>query len=105
VIYGRGSISQLPEILESYKATKAFIVTGTSLQTKTPVIKEIESILGEKHVKTYWKIGQHAPVEGINEAAQEAKRIGVDIFISVGGGSPIDSAKGMPPYREGSNLL
>ena len=96
VVYGRGSIERLPELLESLKASKAFIVTGSSLHTKTPVIKEIEGILGDKHIKTYSKIAQHAPISAIREAAEDAKKAGVDVFISVGGGSPIDSVKGNP---------
>jgi alcohol dehydrogenase class IV len=93
-VYGRGTTSRLPELLESLNASKAFIVTGSSLQTKTPVISQIEAILGDKHVATFSKIGQHAPVEAIREAADQATAAGVDVFISVGGGSPIDSVKG-----------
>lgn len=33
-------------------------------------------------------------MSAIKEAAEDAKRSGVDVFISVGGGSPIDSVKG-----------
>jgi phosphoribosylcarboxyaminoimidazole (NCAIR) mutase len=94
VVYGRGSIQRLPELLASLNAKKAFVVTGSSLQNKTPVIKEIEAILGDKHVKTFSKISQHAPIQAIREAAEEAKKGEVDVFISVGGGSPIDSTKG-----------
>jgi alcohol dehydrogenase class IV len=64
------------------------------------VIKEIEGILGTKHVKTFSKIAQHAPIQAIREAAEEAKKSGVDVFISVGGGSPIDSVKGTMPFEE-----
>jgi alcohol dehydrogenase class IV len=103
VVYGRGSIQRLPELLQSLKASKAFIVTGSSLQTKTPVIKEIEGILGDKHIKTYSKIAQHAPISAIREAAEDAKRAGVDVFISVGGGSPIDSVKGNQSIQFTSN--
>ena len=95
VVYGRGSIDRLPELLDSLNASKAFIVTGQSLQTKTPVIKEIEGILGSKHIKTFSKIAQHAPISAIREAVDDAKQAGVDVFISVGGGSPIDSVKGI----------
>jgi len=59
------------------------------------VIKQIESILGNRHIKTFSKIAQHAPIQAIREAADQARTAGADVFISVGGGSPIDSAKGM----------
>lgn len=107
VVYGRGSIQRLPELLDSLKARKAFIVTGSSLRNKTPVIKNIEAVLGDKHIKTFSKIGQHAPIQAIREAVDQAKQAGVDVFISVGGGSPIDSVKGVLyhlfQYSEGSH--
>jgi alcohol dehydrogenase class IV len=95
VVYGRGVIQSLPSLLSELGCNKAFIVTGTSLQSKTPVIKQIEGILGDKCVRTYSKIAQHAPVSAIKEAVEDAKQCGVDVFISVGGGSPIDSVKGI----------
>ena len=95
VVYGRGVIQSLPSLLSELGCNKAFIVTGTSLQSKTPVIKQIEAILGDKCVRTYSKIAQHAPVSAIKEAVEDAKQCGVDVFISVGGGSPIDSVKGI----------
>jgi alcohol dehydrogenase class IV len=101
VLYGRGTIQSLPALLSELNAKKAFIVTGSSLHSKTPVIKQIEQILGDKFGRTYSKIAQHAPVQAIKEAVEDAKKTGVDVFISVGGGSPIDSVKGtqssLPP--------
>ena len=94
VLYGRGVIQSLPTLLADLGCKKAFIVTGSSLQSKTPVIQQIEQILGDKCVRTYSKIAQHAPVSAIREAVEDAKNSGVDVFISVGGGSPIDSVKG-----------
>ena len=94
MVYGRGSIQQLPELMSLLEARKAFIVTGHSLYTKTDVLAKLESILGDKHVKTFSKIGQHSPIQAIHEAVEEAKLIGPDVIISVGGGSPIDAAKG-----------
>jgi len=95
VLYGRGTISQLPGLLDSLNLHRAFIVTGNSLRNKTPVISDIENLLGGKHVGTFSRIGQHAPIAGIREAVEEAKLRGVDVFVSVGGGSPIDSTKGI----------
>ena len=95
MVYGQGSIKRLPELVDQLNAKKAFIVTGQSLQNKTPVIEDIETLLGDKHVKTFSKISQHAPIQEIKDAAEEAKMEGVDVFISVGGGSPIDAAKGI----------
>ena len=75
------------------KSSKAFIVTGNSL-SKTPLVRQLEDILSEHHAGTFSKIKQHAPVSDIDEALDlVAKDSNIDTVISLGGGSPIDSAK------------
>lgn len=80
--------------------SKAFIITGSSLATKTPLIRQIEQLLGsERHAGTFSNIKQHAPVAQLDEATDAVGReSAIDTLISVGGGSPIDSAKAIS-YR------
>ncbi|KAH6675773.1 alcohol dehydrogenase [Halenospora varia] len=93
MIYGRGTSKNLASIIETLGASRAFIITGQSLSTKTPVIKDIEKSLGNSHVGTFNKIAQHAPILAIREAKNLVKETRADVLISIGGGSPIDSAK------------
>ncbi|KAI4641022.1 uncharacterized protein J4E78_010498 [Alternaria triticimaculans] len=93
MIYGNGTSSQLSDVIAELGATKAFIITGRSLYEKTPVIKNIEKALGSAHGGTFSKIGQHAPIGDIKEATALMTKSGCDVLISIGGGSPIDSAK------------
>jgi alcohol dehydrogenase class IV len=74
---------------------QAFIITGSSLATKTPLIKQVEELLGSKHhAGTFSNIKQHAPIAQLDEATDlVAKDSSIDTLISIGGGSPIDSAK------------
>jgi alcohol dehydrogenase class IV len=97
--YGSESVKKhLLDCLPS-ESSKAFIITGSSLATKTPLIQQIEELLGSKHAGTFSKIGEHAPVAQLDEATEIVKNdSSVDTVISVGGGSPIDSAKAIS-YR------
>ena len=97
--YGSGSVSKhLLSCLPS-ASSKAFIITGNSLATKTPLVQDVEKLLGDKHAGTFSKIGQHAPVAQLDEATELVKADEkVDTVISIGGGSPIDSAKAIS-YR------
>ncbi|KAF2746371.1 Dehydroquinate synthase-like protein [Sporormia fimetaria CBS 119925] len=80
-------------------SSKAFIITGNSLAIKTPLIKQLESLLSTRHAGTFSKIGEHAPVADLDAATKLISEDGsVDTVISVGGGSPIDSAKAIS-YR------
>ncbi|CAO1627177.1 unnamed protein product [Sympodiomycopsis kandeliae] len=73
--------------------SRALVVTGKSLNTKTDVIAKVKEALGSKYIATLDEIGQHAPVEGIHKAVDLVEREKIDVLISVGGGSPIDSSK------------
>lgn len=97
--YGSGSVKEnLLECLPS-ETSKAFIITGASLANKTSLIKQVEEQLGSRHAGTFSKIGQHAPVKQLDEATELVKKDdSIDTIISIGGGSPIDSAKAIS-YR------
>lgn len=98
--YGPGMVkAHLLECLPS-ESSKAFIITGSSLANKTTLIKQVEELLGSKHhAGTFSKIGQHAPIKELDEATEQVKNdSSIDTIISIGGGSPIDSAKAIS-YR------
>lgn len=97
--YGPGSVSTHLLACLPRASSKAFIITGTSLATKTPLVQDVEALLGDRHAGTFSKIGQHAPVAQLDEATELIKQDEqVDTVISIGGGSPIDSAKAIS-YR------
>ncbi|KAM6533827.1 hypothetical protein FALCPG4_006774 [Fusarium falciforme] len=74
--------------------SKVFIITGSSMATKTPAIRNLEELLGELHAGTYSDIKQHGQAEGVGEATRLVNEDDeIDTVVSVGGGSPIDSAK------------
>lgn len=98
--YGPSSVQQHLKACLPSSNSKAFIITGSSLATKTPFIKQIEELLTkEHHAGTFSGIKQHAPVAQLDQATDAVgKDSSIDTVISVGGGSPIDSAKAIS-YR------
>lgn len=81
------------------RSSKVLILTGSSIFTNTPLIEKLEKILGETHTGTYAGIKQHGQAKGVDEATSLVfENLAIDTIISVGGGSPIDSAK-MICYR------
>ena len=98
--YGPSSVDQhLISCLPS-SSSKAFLITGSSLATKTPLVQQVEKLLGSAHhAGTFSNIKQHAPIAQLDDAADAvAQEPLVDTLISIGGGSPIDSAKAIS-YR------
>ena len=93
--YGPSSVhDNLLSCLPS-SSSKAFIITGSSLASKTPLIQQVEKLLSSKHhAGTFSNIKQHAPVAQLDEATDAVQKdSSIDTIISIGGGSPIDSAK------------
>ena len=75
-------------------SSRAFIITGESIATKTPLVKQLASLLGIHHAGTFSNIKQHGPVADVDKATElVARDPSIDTLISVGGGSPIDAAK------------
>ena len=99
LFYGPASVpTHLLSCLPS-SSSKAFIITGNSLATKTPLVKQVEDLLGDRHAGTFSRIGEHAPVAQLDEATTLVEKDAhVDTVISIGGGSPIDSSKAIS-YR------
>lgn len=98
--YGPSSVhDNLISCLPS-SSSKAFIITGSSLASKTPLIQQVEKLLSSKHhAGTFSNIKQHAPVAQLDEAMNGVRKDpSIDTVISIGGGSPIDSAKAIS-YR------
>ncbi|KAL8996866.1 MAG: hypothetical protein Q9169_003718 [Polycauliona sp. 2 TL-2023] len=93
--YGPSSVNQhLLSHLPS-DSSKAFIITGSSLATKTSLVGQVEALLGAKHhAGTFTNITQHAPVAQLDQATHSVHNDpSIDTIISIGGGSPIDAAK------------
>ena len=97
--YGHETVSKYLLACLPTTKSKAFIITGNSLATKTPLVKQVEEILKDRRAGTFSKIGEHAPVAQLDEATQIVENdADVDTVVSIGGGSPIDSAKAIS-YR------
>jgi alcohol dehydrogenase class IV len=93
VHFGPGSISRLAEELDKIRSQRPFVITGQTIAEKTNLVDTVEKSSGRKLVGVFSGVKQHAPVSGIKRAIDEAQRVRADSLISLGGGSPIDSAK------------
>ncbi|KAL1988832.1 hypothetical protein VTN96DRAFT_7716 [Rasamsonia emersonii] len=93
--YGPGCVQK--HLLDTLPSpdSKVFILTVTSIATKTPLIQQLETLLGEHHhAGTFSRIKQHGQVAEVDLATEEvAADPSIDTILSVGGGSSIDSAK------------
>ena len=71
---------------------RAMLVTGRSVSAGEP-FRALVDQLGDAVGGVFNGVQAHNPVDRVVELIQEAKTVDADVFIGVGGGSPIDAAK------------
>lgn len=104
IIYGEKSIKEIGLEAESLNCSKALIVTDIGV-VEAGLAAIVEQVLGKRCVGIYDKCIQDSGYHLVNEGASFALEKGADILVSVGGGSVIDTAKGMAMIlKEGGRL-
>jgi aldehyde dehydrogenase (NAD+) len=93
VIFGVGSMSELPIEVSAF-GRKAVLVTDEGLMA-TGLVERVQEKLGDLLVHTYVDVPPDSGMEVVDQGAREALSAGADVIVSLGGGSVIDTAKGM----------
>jgi alcohol dehydrogenase len=92
VVFGSGSIASLGTELERRGASRALIVTGSTLG-RSKLLDAVRRSGGEHVCGVFTGAVQHVPSRTVDALVAEARRLDADSFVSFGGGSPIDTAK------------
>jgi alcohol dehydrogenase class IV len=95
VIFGKGSVAQLATEIDRLGCRRAFVITGTTIATKTDLLGRLQEILGPRCAGVFYPIGQHTPRPDVIAAAARARERNADVLVSLGGGSPVDGTKGV----------
>lgn len=95
VVFGGGSsTSELESEISSLGCSRAIVVTDQGI-IKAGLSENIIKTLGDKCVGVFSDVPQDTGIDVVNRGAAFAGEKGADIVISIGGGSVIDTAKGM----------
>jgi alcohol dehydrogenase len=94
ILFGPGAAKEVGMEVEELKGTKALIVTDRNL-VKTDLVNRVHNTLGAKCVGIFSDVTPDTGVHIVNAGAKYGRTLGADILVSVGGGSAIDTAKGM----------
>jgi len=84
VIFGAGSIVQLPAELDRLGAKRALLLSTPEQKNS---IDEVAKALGARCAGTYDKAAMHVPLEVAEDARRIARELGADCCVTVGGGS------------------
>src|SRR5215469_416952 len=97
VIFGAGSLEKLPEEIQRLGASKALVL---STPEQRPSGVEMVERLGARAAGLFDRAVMHVPVEIAEAAREEARRLGADCCVAIGGGSTTGLAKAIALVSE-----
>lgn len=97
VIFGKGTQGQVGRLVKEQKAQKVLIHYGGGSAKRSGLLDEVEASLKAEGIE-YVTLGGAVPnprLSKVYEGIELGRKEGVDFILAVGGGSAIDSAKGI----------
>ncbi len=94
--FGPGARKQLPEAVKQIGKNKALIITDPGL-IKFGVAKMVTDVLDEANIpyEIFSDVKPNPTVTNVNNGIEAFRKAGADFIIAIGGGSSIDTAKGV----------
>lgn len=93
IIFGKPLEEGISEVLESLEVRKVLIIASRTLSKKTNVVERARKALGSSFAGLFDDCAAHAPIHSILHAAEYVRQKEPDLLLTIGGGSPIDTAK------------
>jgi alcohol dehydrogenase class IV len=84
VVFGAGALDHLPREIELLGATRALVLSTPEQETQAA---DVAKRLGTRCAGVFPRAVMHVPIEVARSAREEAKRLGADCAVAIGGGS------------------
>mgnify|MGYP004533326941 FL=1 len=94
--FGKGAREELAPEIKNRGFKKAFVVTDKSL-AECGVINKVTDVLERAGIpfEVYSEVKPNPTIKNVTDGIEACKRSGADVIVAVGGGSSIDTAKGI----------
>jgi maleylacetate reductase len=84
VVFGAGSLASLPAEMDTLGARRALVLCTPEQRDSA---ERVAALLGERAAGIFDRAVMHVPIETAREAREEARRLGADCAVAIGGGS------------------
>lgn len=95
IVFGAGARMDVAAEMEELGLRRAFLVTDEFLLNNNPAMEKLKKGLGIRLAGTFSAVTPDSGFDVIDAAATAARASGADCVVSVGGGSVIDTGKGV----------
>jgi alcohol dehydrogenase class IV len=100
IIAARGALRRLPDIASELAASSALVVTSPTFEAEGTVLEQVlDGLAGlPAGVSLFAGVRPHSPLEVVSKGVEQARQRSADLLVSLGGGSSVDTAKGIAWY-------
>jgi alcohol dehydrogenase class IV len=99
---GENALSSLAGILDSRSIDRALVVTSPTFVRNSRVLDRIAGLLGPRLAGVFGEVRPHSPMEQVEAALASFRACNARGLISLGGGSAVDTTKGVVWYADDS---
>jgi len=92
--FGAGRLAELGAALGP-DAGRLFVVTDAAVATRTRALDLVRAALDGRTVRVFDGVEENPSIESVDAAGRDARDFGAATIIGLGGGSPMDAAKGV----------
>src|ERR1700741_985132 len=86
VVFGKGTLSQLPDVIRSQGGKRALLL---STPEQAAQVEALDKSLGQLAAAYFHEAAMHTPVEVTERAMQVVEAEAIDVVAAFGGGSTI----------------
>ncbi|MBU7573674.1 MAG: maleylacetate reductase [Hydrogenophaga sp.] len=84
VVFGAGSLAQLPREMDALGAARALVLSTPEQRASA---EHVAALLGARATGIFDRAVMHVPIETAREAREVARQLGADCAVAIGGGS------------------
>ncbi|MBI3964430.1 MAG: iron-containing alcohol dehydrogenase [Chloroflexi bacterium] len=93
VHYGNNIVAKLGEVVAGVGGSRAVVITGKSIATKTDLVARVQEALGSSFAGCFDRVSAHVLESNVAEGLAFLRETGGDVLVSLGGGSPENAAE------------
>ncbi len=92
--FGRGRVAELGRLIPA-GARRILVVTDETVAAKTQALAAAQRALQGRDVRTFTRVEENPSLATVEEGGRAAREFEAELIVGLGGGSPMDAAKGM----------
>lgn len=94
ILFGRGRVRDIGSHIPD-EARRVLVVTDRGVMTRTPALVAVQRGLEGRDVRVFDGVEENPSLATVEAGVKETRDFGAHLIVGLGGGSPMDAAKGI----------